>query len=91
MEDNGAAGEEIVMRDERSRLLSAKRPDLANRVHQISKKSVGEGYDMLSFETTGLKRYIEVKTTSTENRFFEMSANEWSKCCEVGIGTMFTG
>ncbi len=61
----GSAGEELVMEIERRRLRSAGKRSLAERLDRVS-LSVGDGlgYDILSFETSGKERLIEVKTTS---------------------------
>ncbi len=76
-EENGTLGEEFVLNFERRRLLKAGKPDLAERVKWISPDSVGEGYDILSYEEDGAKRFIEVKATSGKQYVFEMSDNEW--------------
>jgi hypothetical protein len=80
MEENGRLGEEFALRAERRRLRQAGKPRLAERVRWISQESIGEGYDILSFETNGEKRYIEVKATTSQQNSFDMSANEWNKC-----------
>jgi len=83
MEENGRLGEEHVLKAERARLRHAKRPDLAEKISWISQESVAEGYDIISFETTGEKRFIEVKSTSGQQNTFEMSDGEWQKACEL--------
>jgi hypothetical protein len=61
----GAAGEEAVVTMERSRLIREGQSKLADRVEQVSKsRGDGTGFDVLSFETNGRERFIEVKTTS---------------------------
>ena len=61
----GAAGEEFVRRFEVARLVRAGRDRLAARVERVSEsRGDGLGYDVLSFETSGRERLIEVKTTS---------------------------
>lgn len=60
----GAAGEQLVVQLERSRLLLAGAAKLAEKVEWTSKvKGDGAGYDVLSFENSGKERFIEVKTT----------------------------
>ena len=61
----GDAGEEFVMEYERFRLRRAGKRALAERIDRVS-ATVGDGlgYDILSFETSGRERLIEVKTTS---------------------------
>ena len=61
----GAAGEEFVLRFEVARLVRAGQDRLAARVDRVSEtRGDGLGYDVLSFETSGRERLIEVKTTS---------------------------
>jgi hypothetical protein len=61
----GAAGEQFVIRFEQARLIHARRDNLASRVEHIAvTRGNGAGYDVLSFETTGQERLIEVKSTS---------------------------
>lgn len=84
MEENGRLGEEFALRAERRRLRQAGKSHLAEKVRWISQESIGEGYDILSFETNGAERYIEVKATTTQHNSFDMSANEWSKCQSKG-------
>ena len=61
----GAVGEQFVIRFEQARLIHARRDNLASRVEHIAvTRGNGAGYDVLSFETTGQERLIEVKTTS---------------------------
>lgn len=74
----GDRGEKIVEEFEKDRLKKAKRSDLAKRVNRVSLKSDSYGYDILSFETDGTPRHIEVKATSSKvgNTNFFISANE---------------
>jgi hypothetical protein len=83
-EENGMLGEEIVLKYERSRLRRAGRKDLSEKVRWISQESASEGYDILSFETDGKKRLIEVKSTSGNGRVFEMSDGEWQTAMQAG-------
>lgn len=75
--ENGTLGEEFVLNFERRRLLRAGKPDLAEKVKWVSPDSVAEGYDILSYEEDGTRRFIEVKSTSGKQYVFEMSDNEW--------------
>lgn len=60
----GANGEEFVMAYEHARLWAAGARKLADRIEHVAKtKGDGLGYDILSFETTGRERLVEVKTT----------------------------
>ncbi|WP_372825127.1 DUF3883 domain-containing protein [Polaromonas sp.] len=61
----GLAGEEFVVLFEHWRLLELGQQRLADRVEHVSKsKGDGLGYDVLSFESDGKERLIEVKTTT---------------------------
>lgn len=61
----GFAGEEFVVQFERWRLNQMGERKLADRVEHVSQsKGDGLGYDVLSFDTNGRERLIEVKTTS---------------------------
>jgi hypothetical protein len=61
----GGAGEDFALQTEHRRLWEAGRGDLADRIEHVSRtKGDGLGYDILSFDITGVERLIEVKTTS---------------------------
>lgn len=69
----GIAGEEFVVRFEHWRLHQLGKTKLADRVEHVSQtKGDGLGYDVLSFDTNGKERFIEVKTTAfaKETPFF---------------------
>lgn len=69
----GKAGEEFIVHYERWRLISGGQDRLANKVEHVARtQGDGLGYDVLSFDTTGKERLIEVKTTSfgKETPFF---------------------
>ncbi|WEK45256.1 MAG: DUF3883 domain-containing protein [Candidatus Andeanibacterium colombiense] len=74
----GLAGEERVLAHERASLLAAGRTDLAERIRWVSHvDGDGAGYDILSFDTDGSNRLIEVKTTNGWERTpFHISRNE---------------
>lgn len=60
----GLAGEEFVLNFERARLIRDGRESLAARIEHTSKvRGDHEGYDILSFDKSGVERLIEVKTT----------------------------
>jgi hypothetical protein len=60
----GRAGEELVLKFEHERLWSAGQKSLADRIEFVAEtKGNHLGYDILSFETDGQERFIEVKTT----------------------------
>ena len=71
-------GEQALVQFERERLCGLARPDLAERVDQVSKsKGDGLGYDVLSFDEHGGERHIEVKTTKAgASTPFYISENE---------------
>lgn len=83
-DENGYIGEEFVINFERRRLKRAGKPDLATKLRWVSQESVGEGYDILSYETDGTERLIEVKSTSGNKKIFEMSNNEWQTAVNAG-------
>jgi hypothetical protein len=61
----GLAGEEFALSFEHRRLWESGHRDLADRIEHISRtRGDGLGYDILSFETSGRERLIEVKTTA---------------------------
>jgi hypothetical protein len=61
----GKAGEQFALRFEVARLVAARRERLAAQVEHVTiTRGDGLGYDVLSYETTGQERLIEVKTTA---------------------------
>ncbi len=69
----GKAGEEFALNFEHFRLHQLGQKKLAEKVEHVSAtKGDGLGYDILSFDSDGRERYIEVKTTafSKETPFF---------------------
>ncbi len=61
----GLAGEEFIVMFEHWRLIELGQHKLADKVEHVSKsKGDGLGYDVLSFESDGKERLIEVKTTT---------------------------
>lgn len=76
----GTSGEHFVAEFERVRLRSLGKPKLAERIEVVSDtRGDGAGFDVLSFETSGKERFIEVKTTGfgKETPFF-VTRNELS-------------
>jgi len=60
----GVAGEQLVVRYEQERLSRAGHDRLAGKiVHTSAVESDSRGFDILSYETDGRERLIEVKTT----------------------------
>jgi len=74
----GRAGEDFVVRFERWQLLQMGLGQLAEKVEHVAKTcGDGLGYDVLSFDSMGDPRFIEVKTTSFGKRTpFFVSPNE---------------
>jgi hypothetical protein len=61
----GLAGEELVLSYEQQRLERSGFGSLAGKVEHTSvKRGDSAGFDILSFETDGRERFIEVKTTA---------------------------
>ncbi len=60
----GESGEKLILDYEKWRLIKEGKGNLADKVEWISKdKGDGAGFDILSKNTNGSDRYIEVKTT----------------------------
>lgn len=74
----GKAGEEFVLQIERQQLIDAGRSDLSRKIRWVSAEDGdGAGYDVLSFDTSGRERLLEVKTTNGSARIpFFLSRNE---------------
>jgi hypothetical protein len=69
----GLAGEQFIVQYEHWRLAELGEHRLADRVEHVSQsQGDGLGYDVLSFDSDGRERFIEVKTTSfgRETPFF---------------------
>ncbi|MEV8181855.1 DUF3883 domain-containing protein [Specibacter sp. NPDC078692] len=81
----GLAGELAVINFEKARLRRAGMANLANEVEHISvTQGDGLGFDILSFDSTGAERLIEVKTTRrAESWPFVATRNEVSLSTEV--------
>ena len=80
----GKAGEEFVVDVERRRLTGANRWDLARKVRWVAaEEGDGAGYDVLSFDSAGRERLLEVKTTNGSARTpFFLTRNEWDLATE---------
>ena len=73
----GQAGEELVVQFEQYRLSKTGNDRLAAKVEHVSKsQGDGLGFDVLSFDTNGKERFIEVKTTTfaKETPFYASSS-----------------
>ena len=61
----GNLGEEYVLQYERQQLIDCGKPILAKKVRHVAvEEGDGTGFDILSYEPNGIKKYIEVKTTT---------------------------
>lgn len=74
----GLKGELLVLEFEKAHLEAIGRKDLAGQVRHVSvREGDGAGYDILSFDDLGKKKYIEVKATRGGlNTDFFISPNE---------------
>lgn len=81
----GSLGEQTVLAAERQRLRRRGLVEQSNKVERVSLWSVGEGYDILSFENDGVtQRYLEVKTTVGRGTLVEVSSSEWQAARKWG-------
>ena len=82
----GDRGEAIVLALEKNRLIQSGKFKLARRIDPVSQQSDSIGYDILSFDEDGSERYIEVKSTASNNldRGFYISSNELEKAKALG-------
>lgn len=80
----GKAGESFVIDLERRLLVLADRADLARKVRWVAAEDGdGAGYDVRSFNTSGVERLIEVKTTNGSARTpFFLTRNECALAVE---------
>ncbi|XKT75189.1 MAG: DUF3883 domain-containing protein [Patescibacteria group bacterium UBA2103] len=75
----GSLGEEIVIRYEKDHLNAIGRSDLAQKVVHVAREDTYAGFDILSFDETGKKKRIEVKSTVkklSKSFSFYISRNE---------------
>jgi len=75
-QERAAMAEDLIVQLERERLTKAGRQGLADGVERVSVHDVGAGYDVLSFEIDGTRRYIEVKSSAGVRQRFFISRNE---------------
>jgi hypothetical protein len=69
--------EEFIVHLEKERLRSLGFPEYAEGVLRISDDDVTAGFDILSFDVTGERRFIEVKSSSGPRQWFIWSRNEF--------------
>ncbi len=81
----GDRGEKEVLELEKKRLINAGKPELADKIKHVADTDDYRGFDILSFETDGKERYIEVKATSHDSfdYGFFLSPNERKKSEEL--------
>ena len=74
----GRAGEEMIFEFEQRRLHDAGQKELSGKVRWVARdEGDGHGYDIESYNTSGAKRLIEVKTTTGDQTTpFFISRNE---------------
>jgi hypothetical protein len=75
----GNSGERIVFKYEKWRLITAGKDSLADKIEWVSQtQGDGAGYDILSRNTNGTDRFIEVKATKlTKEAPFFFTSNEY--------------
>lgn len=74
---NGNIAEEKVIEFERERLSRIGRKDCIEKIEKVSDKNDAAGFDVKSYNEDGSERYIEVKSTVTNNFSFNLSINEF--------------
>jgi hypothetical protein len=82
----GNRGEEIVFNKEKEYLTSIGKIELVKNVEWVSKKDDSLGYDILSYDKDGRKKYIEVKSTNRSpdsKPNFLISSNQYKKAKEL--------
>ena len=73
----GIKAERLVVEYEKSYLKKIGREDLAEKVKWVAQEADGFGYDVLSFDENGKKKFIEVKgTILMKTAPFKISKNE---------------
>lgn len=79
----GSSGEEFAVKFEKWRLRN--NPDLASKVERVSKNDDSLGYDIVSFETDGSPRFLEIKSTlGSIDSMFYISSNELAVADSLG-------
>lgn len=78
----GTKGEEIVLEYEKKRQRSVEVP--MEKIMIVSNQNSSLGYDITSFDSQGVKIFIEVKTTTRPKNSsfikFNLTRNEYEKC-----------
>lgn len=86
----GTLGERFILRYEKHRLRKEGLHNLVDKIEQISKTDIGAGYDILSFNSDGSRRYIEVKTRVGRGLTFEWSTNEMNVAKQHNFGSQIS-
>jgi hypothetical protein len=80
----GEAGERVVLRYERDRLVSLGRQDLADRIRWHGQQREFCGWDITSFDDDGNEFYIEVKASIGKTiSCVNLTVNEWDAACDA--------
>lgn len=74
----GKKGQTIVLDNERRKLSQIGRPDLTEKVSDVS-ENTSLGYDIVSFDENGNELFIEVKSSHSKISSFYISRNEIEK------------
>ncbi|MET4562570.1 hypothetical protein ABIA69_003761 [Lysinibacillus parviboronicapiens] len=80
----GELGEIIVEEYEKKYLISKGCIKLAEMVRRVSQENCREGYDIISFYEDGSEKYIEVKSSTSNQLEFYISINEYEKAKKLG-------
>lgn len=76
-QDIGLRGELLVLEAEKADLVAQGKSELAEKVEHVSRQGDGHGYDILSYFPNGMKKYVEVKsTTSSSHSSIVLTRNE---------------
>ena len=82
----GDKGEILVFREEKEYLEKIGRIDLIDKLKHVSNEDDSAGYDILSFDTKGNEKYIEVRSTALKVpnvHHFNISSNEYEKATHL--------
>lgn len=74
----GNIAEDRVMEFEKERLIKLGKTQLAEKIQKVSDTDDSLGYDIKSFNEDGTEKFIEVKSTTTDNFSYYISENEFS-------------
>lgn len=80
---NGSQAEILVVRKEKEFLMEKGLKDKADLVKRESVGNDSLGYDVLSFDENGNKKYIEVKSNKNRTTGFQMSSTEFNNAKQL--------